>query len=63
MNIGGAGYGWIALRIVSLSYRQNYVTKEKCSLTMLSWTIKVFYIYIGCSERLCQVALDIGIFE
>ena len=42
--IGGAGYGWIVLRIVSLSYRQNYVTKEHFSLTMLSWTIKVFYI-------------------
>ena len=25
--IGSAGYGWIVLRIVSLSYRQNYVTK------------------------------------
>ena len=27
--IGGAGYGWIVLRMVSLSYRQNHVTKEK----------------------------------
>ena len=44
--IGGAGYGWIVLRIVSLSYRQNYVTKDNFSLTMSSWTIKVFYIYI-----------------
>ena len=46
--------GWI----VSLSYRQNYVTKDNFSLTMLSWTIKVFYIYIIHYIQIVQLYID-----